>query len=144
MSKPVQVHPSTLATDPSGQQVTVDLGILSLVAAVWDHGWSTLASCQNMGEGIRAGGAPGGGRAAAFFDDYAWLKMPPQDVIDLYRLLATDGRFGERLENWTRPGGWFAYCLHGSNGPYAAVHIYFPAADIPEVHAVLDPSTTSA
>lgn len=76
VSELVQVHPSTLATDPSGQQVTVDLEILSLVSAVWGRGWSTLASCQNMGEGIRAGGAPGGERAAAFFDGYAWLKMP--------------------------------------------------------------------
>jgi hypothetical protein len=139
MSELFQVHPTTLAMDPSGKQVTVDLGILPLVAAVWDRGWSTLASCQDMGEGIRAGGAPGDERAAAFFDGYAWLKMPNQDATALYKLLVGDRRFTERLENWTRPGGWLAYCLHGVNGRYAATQIYFPAEQIPEVHAVLGP-----
>jgi hypothetical protein len=118
-------------------------------AVVWDRGWSTLASCQDMGEGIRAGGAPGDERAAAFFDGYAWLKMPNQDATALYKLLAGDRRFTERLENWTRPGGWFAYCLLPT--AYCLLPArrqrsvrghpdLFPSRVDPEVHVMLDPS----
>jgi hypothetical protein len=134
----VQVHPSDLVTAPDGTQVAIDVGILPLIRRLWSRGWSTLGSCQDMGDAHAGGGAPGGQRAGAFFAGYAWLKMPNEDASAFFSELATDPAFAERLDRWTHPDGWYAYCLHGAAGLYKSTQIYFPVRQLEEVLNVLD------
>jgi hypothetical protein len=64
--------------------------------------------------------------------------MPNNDASAFLAELATDAAFTERLDRWTHPDGWYAYCLHGATGLYKSTQIYFPARQLEEVLDVLE------
>ncbi|MFI0450670.1 hypothetical protein [Actinomadura sp. 6N118] len=87
----LEAGPRHSGTDhPGGTTVSIDTGMVDLVSALWREGYATLQSCQDLGSGIFGGGClfPPERRAryAAFWNGFAWLKMPADDLERLMLL----------------------------------------------------------
>ncbi|WP_194293495.1 hypothetical protein [Actinomadura macrotermitis] len=131
------MHPSRLVTTPAGERVDVDEGIWPLVSALWARGWTTVGSCQDMGEAIgRAGAAPPA--LAELQRGRAWLKMPNAHADAFLAAAAQDPELAVLIRpRLDRPDHWHCYTQRGPAGLLPNAQIYLPASQIGRVVAVL-------
>lgn len=133
MSQPetVQVHPFELLVTPDGDRVQIDRELVHLVQVLWDVGMRTLQSCEDVGASIYGGGwlypRRRGLRYAAFWDGFAWLKMPVEDAERLVALTA-DIAAGH---------GWECSSPIKRQGRMPVANLYFPASQIDQMLAAL-------
>jgi hypothetical protein len=129
--QPPQVHPTQELLTPQGKPAQVDAGMVGLIEALWDGGYETLMCCENAGEAVRGGGTliaeERWDRYAAFYDGFAWLKMP---VDDMQRLVT----FTEDIAK----GAGLAPNVHLTpTGPTQYASLHFPARQISELTELL-------
>ncbi|MBO2461509.1 hypothetical protein [Actinomadura violacea] len=137
MTELVQLHPAAEVTAPDGAPITVDIAVLPLVRQLWKRGWTTLGSCQDMGEASRHGGAPGGERTGAYYAGYAWLKLGNDDADAFLAAVAADPRFTDRVSPRPGPEHWYCFSFRDHRGLFTSTQIFFPSAQIDDVTAVL-------
>ncbi|MGI5205976.1 hypothetical protein ACQEU6_30930 [Spirillospora sp. CA-108201] len=127
----VQVHPAEILTTPGGEQVPIDCGMVDLVQALWELSMGTLQCCEDVGASIYGGGwlypRPRRVRYAAFWDGFAWLKMPVEDAERLMALTA-DIAAGH---------GWECSSPIQRRGRLPIANLYLPARQVEQVLAVL-------
>lgn len=122
-----QVHATQGLTSPGGTTVSIDVGMVDLVSALWRDGYTTLQCCEDIGKGILGGGSlippERVERYAAFWDGFAWLKMP---AADLERLM--------KVAEPILPGnGWEATIPIFPSGAAAFGNLRYPAQQTPEL-----------
>jgi len=145
----LQIHPSKSLTTPDGSQAEIDTDMVPLIRALWALNLTTVASCQDFGEGTagqrrasRRSCRYGGDEFVAYYRSYAWLKMPLPDAQRLTNaLLNTELRDMITLR-WT-PGSWRMHVplrFDENNGIVldATAQIHFPRDQINRLTAILE------
>ncbi|MBO2448726.1 hypothetical protein J4573_16610 [Actinomadura barringtoniae] len=128
-----QQHPTKTLIDPDEGPVEVDLEMIPLIEAMWASGYTTLMSCQDIGESILTGGTaipePLWPRHSAFYMGSAWLKVPAGDGT----------RLMQAFKPILRPGEWLAQIPLTADGPCTWASIHFPREQINEATKLLEP-----
>jgi hypothetical protein len=145
----LQIHPSESLTTPDGSQAEIDADMVPLVRALWALNLTTVASCQDFGEGTagqrrasRRTCRYGGDEFIAYYTSYAWLKMPLPGAQRLANaLLSTELRDKITLR-WT-PGSWRMHVplIFDENSGIvldATAQIHFPRDQINGLTAILE------
>lgn len=112
MSTDPPIHPYEQLTTPAGELVNIDTEMVPVIGQLWRLGYTTVASCQDVGEATAAlrnlaGHPPTPSTDAfiAFHQGYALLKMPRHHAQLLAtRLLHTP--FRDRISQRWRPESW--------------------------------------
>jgi hypothetical protein len=109
---PPNIHPYERLLAPSGQQVDIDAAMVPLVRTLWLKGLMTEASCQDLGEataGLRnlEEHLPryGGDGFIAFYQGYAWLKMPRAHGQKFLNALVGTAFHDRAVTRW-QAGSW--------------------------------------
>lgn len=126
-----QQHPTKTLVDPGEGPVEIDVEMVPLIEALWDKGFTTILSCQDLGESIQAGGTAIPRhlweRHAGFYRGMAWLKVPADDGV----------RLMEVFRPLVRPGEWLAQVPITPDGLCSWASIHFPREQIDEAAALL-------
>lgn len=127
-----QGHPTKTLTDPAEGPVEIDVEMVSLIEALWACGYTTLMSCQDMGESILTGGTaipehlwP---KTGAFYLGCAWLKVPAGEGTKLMQI----------FKPLFRPGEWLAQIPLTADGPCSWASITFPREQISDAASLLE------
>jgi hypothetical protein len=127
-----QQHPTKTLIDPDEDPVEIDMEMVPLVEALWAHGYTTIMSCQDIGESILTGGTAIPEhlweKTAAFYRGSAWLKIPAEDGTKLMQV----------FKPIFRPGEWLAQIPITPDGACSWASIHFPREQIGEAAAVLE------
>ncbi|MBA9006816.1 MULTISPECIES: hypothetical protein [Thermomonospora] len=127
-----QQHPTKTLIDPDEGPVEIDVEMVPLMEALWANGYTTIMSCQDIGESILTGGTAIPEhlweKTAAFYKGAAWLKVPADDGIELMKL----------FEPIFRPGEWLAQVPIMPGGLCSWASIHFPREQIGEAVALLE------
>jgi hypothetical protein len=122
-----QVHHTQELTTPDGTKVDVDSGMVDLILTLWNEGFTTLQCCENIGTGILGGGSlippERIKRYAAFWDGFAWLKMPAEDLERLMKL----------AEPIVPGNGWEATIPIFPTGTATFGNLRYPARQTPDL-----------
>ena len=128
-----QYHEAELLYPPGGGSALIDTGMVPLVQALWHAGFTTFASCQDIGESI-TGLNP---RKEAYWAGQAFLELPPEDAWRLARL-ADDHGFPVR--DWAGDGAWEMYSpltvLGDRVWQHPLVQVFFPVGQVAAVTAM--------
>jgi hypothetical protein len=143
-----QIHASQRLPAPDGAEVDIDDEMVPLIRALWALGLTTVASCQDFGEGTAGQRAAsrhtpryGGDAFIAYYTGYAWLKMPLPDTQLLARMLLSTEFHDKITQRWT-PGSWRMHVplVFGEARGFAlakAAQIHFPRNQIPSLTSAL-------
>jgi hypothetical protein len=127
-----QQHPTKTLVDPDEGPVEIDVEMVPLIENLWARGYTTMMSCQDIGESILSGGTTTPEhlveKTAAFYMGSAWLKVPADDGIRLMRLFAPIHR----------PGEWLAQIPITPKGACSWASIHFPREQINEAASLLE------
>jgi hypothetical protein len=147
--KALQIHPSERLTTPDGSQAEIDTEMVPLMRVLWALDLTTMASCQDFGEGTagqrrvnRCTSGYGGDAFIAYHKGYAWLKMPLPDAQRLGNSLL-DTEFGDKIAlRWT-PGSWrmhVSVVFDENRGIVLddTAQIHFPRDQITSLTAILE------
>lgn len=147
---PTQIHPSTPLVPPHHDEpVHIDDGMVTVVRAIWAHGWQTAACCQDTGEAADAERDLGQPRDEAtsshgfieYYRGWAWLKLPRPDAFAFLEQMAEDDRLREPVTTRRGSRSWrLFHPVIWSDGAFVAtpfVQIYFPKKQIIEIECVL-------
>lgn len=137
MPELLQIHPGTQVTDPAGDPVIIDTAILPVVRQLWNRGWTTLGSCQDLGEAARHGGAPGGERTATYWAGYAWLKLGNDDADAFLTTLGAHPLFAGRLSPGSGPERWCCFTYRDASGLYTSTQVFLPADQVSDLALAL-------
>jgi hypothetical protein len=145
---PPNIHPCDRLTTPAGDVVDIDREIAPLVSALWKLGLTTLATCQDFGDGTaglreleQRPPRYGGDAFIAYWRGYAWLKMPTNDATILLNALLNTA-LGDHVRNRWQPESWRLHVPLIYEAGYgidlaAATQIHFPRSQIAELTDVL-------
>lgn len=128
-------HPVKHLTAPDGEPADIDLRLVPLIEALWDAGYDTIGSCQDLGESLA--GYP---RKAAYWRGYALIEMPYEDACRLMDRVRRTRLFRDRM-HWASPGAWDVsmpiLSLPGERSRALWVQVHFPADQIDDLVTVL-------
>jgi hypothetical protein len=126
-----QVHVTESIATPSGELVQIDRAMVPVVRGLWGWGVRTLQCCEDVGASILGGGweYPQHRRVryAAFWDGFAWLKMPIEDGARLVALTA----------EIAAGNGWECSSPVLPKGPIPVVNLYLPNRQLADVEELI-------
>jgi hypothetical protein len=138
----VNTHPTKRLAAPDGSRPAIDVMIAPLIRALWDAGYETIGSCQDLGESLA-----GYGRKSTYWGGYVLLEMPAKDACRLLDAVKGTPQFCGNM-HWAAPGAWevslpvMPFSMFDTRGeddavvaPWAQVH--FPNDQIDDLVSVL-------
>lgn len=144
-----QIHPSQRLIAPDGTWADIDAEMVPLIRALWALGFTTLACCQDFGEGTagqrkasQRQSRYGGDAFIAYYTGFAWLKIPLPDARRLANILHGT-EFHDRVAlRWT-PGSWrmhvpIIFDKHLGFSLDNAAQVYFPREQISSLTLALE------
>jgi hypothetical protein len=134
-------HPTKRLRDTvSDKLVAIDTMLVPLIEALWAAGYSTVGSCQDLGESIANATVE---RKSAYWHGYVLLEMPVEDALHLLDTIKDSPQFQDKM-HWADAGAWevsLPIMPHGFFGhdadvaPWAQIH--FPNDQIGDLIKVL-------
>ncbi len=94
-------HSVKRLTAPDGSSADIDVAIVPLIESLWDAGYETVTSCQDLGESISGVSE----RRSAYWKGYVLVELPVPDTRRLIRQVSGAPQFRDHM-HWTDPGAW--------------------------------------
>jgi len=129
MTDLVDVHDKVEMVPPGGEDpVRIDVELEPVIFHLWRLGFTTLLSCQDLGESIAGGGTTTRPehreRGRVQWEGYAWLKLPVDEAMRFLSFAVELPGF-ESVHEGGLPRGWEAltWLLPGRTASYGNVYI---------------------
>lgn len=122
-----------------GGSADIDVMLADLIEALWDAGYETIGSCQDLGESISAVSE----RKSDYWSGYALVEMPVEDTLRLLDAVEDSPQFQDRM-HWAAPGAWEVSLPVLSSSPWGEgadvmpwAQIHFPNDQIDDLIKVI-------
>src|SRR4029077_2588632 len=102
-STDMSYHDTKRVVGPGRHWANIDIGIAPLIKALWDAGYETIGSCQNLGQSATSG--RNYGREFDYWDGYALIEMPVTDACRLLDTVKETPQFKDHM-HWASEGAW--------------------------------------
>ena len=138
-------HDTKRVVGPGRRWANIDIKIAPLIKALWEAGYETIGSCEDLGMSATSG--RGYGRKFDYWDSYVLIEMPAPDACRLLDAVKGTPQFCDKM-HWAAPGAWEVtvpvmpfspFDVRGEDeavvGPWAQVH--FPNDQIDDLIKVI-------